>query len=75
MGTIDQSTHTFTCPICKMVESVRVYEKGSNWGASWQEAPETKHFAVQWEANQFGEPRPISMKCIPCGYDVKCDSR
>ena len=67
MGTTDKTTHHFRCPQCHKEETLTVYEKGSNWGASWEEPPESRQFTIQWKKNQFNEPGPISSKCIACG--------
>lgn len=69
MGTIDKTTHLFTCPNCKKTESVTIFERGSNWGASWGDPPDSKLFAVEWKPNQFGEPRPVRIACKVCGSD------
>jgi hypothetical protein len=69
MGTTDKTTHHFTCPKCKATETVTILEKGSNWGASWENPPVAEHFVVEWIPNQFGEPRPATIKCKSCGSD------
>ncbi len=67
MGTTDKTTHDLRCPNCNASESLTVYEKGSSWGASWEDPPESERFIIDWQRNQFNEPRPVSVKCKSCG--------
>lgn len=71
LGTIDQTTHHFSCANCKTTETVTLYEKGSMWGASWQIPAELGLFAVEWKWSQFKEPIPVKSKCRACGIDAE----
>ncbi len=66
VGTTDKTTYEFHCPKCRSKETLTVYEKGSNWGASWEEPPESERFTIEWKRNQFNEPKPILAQCIAC---------
>jgi hypothetical protein len=75
MGTVDKSTHHFTCPSCGASETVSVYESGSSYGSSWDDAPDADKFDVNWKPNRYGEPRPMSIKCKACGSEGKDDMK
>lgn len=70
MGTVDKTSHLFTCPGCKTKESVTVYEKGSMWGSSWQEPNALDQFEVEWKPDQTREPMPVKAVCRACGTDA-----
>jgi hypothetical protein len=69
MGTIDKIIHNFRCSKCEANEIVTIFEKGSNWEASWTSPPDLDIFSVEWKPNQFGEPCPIKILCKSCGSE------
>jgi len=71
MGTVDTTLHAFKCHECNATETVTVHEKGSMWGSSWNDPPESKFFDVTWERNGFREPQPVLVKCKACGATAK----
>lgn len=69
MGIIDQSKYHFNCPKCKTTEVTTIFEKGSNWSASWERPSDLRLFKVEWKENQFGEPCPVTIMCKSCQGD------
>jgi hypothetical protein len=67
MGTIDQTTHRFTCTTCSVREETTIHERGSSYGASWGSPSELVNFEVDWKTDKFGEPRPVRALCRTCG--------
>ncbi len=70
MGTTDKTHHEFRCPTCGTTEDVTVYEKGSSWGASWQQPSELTHFSVAWKNDEYREPQPVKATCKACGSEA-----
>jgi len=70
MGIIDSTKHTLTCPKCGVVEQASVHQKGSRFGATWQQGPEFHNFEVVWVHDDFEEPQLKQAKCRQCGVDA-----
>ncbi len=67
MGIIDSNKFTVTCDGCGISEDAAVHEKGSAYGASWQDGPEMKHFDVVWNGKGPVGPVIETAKCKKCG--------
>lgn len=67
MGIIDTTKFTISCPKCGALESISVYQKGSVYGASWQESVEARHFVLVWTGGNKTEPLITDAKCCSCG--------
>lgn len=66
MGIIDQTKHSFKCLCCGATDILQILQRGSSWGASWSEPPNSKKFTIAWENDRFGEPQPVEILCMEC---------
>lgn len=76
MAIIDSTIHSLTCNNCKILESVTILDKGSNYGGShWQSGKNFINFNSQW-SNSSGriEPSLISATCKKCEMPVSLKS-
>jgi hypothetical protein len=67
MGIIDSNKFTVTCAECRVSEDVAVHQKGSAYGASWQDGPDLKHFDARWSDHGATGPSIRAATCRKCG--------
>lgn len=65
MGYIDQTNHTLTCD-CGESERQTIYERGSQYGASWGHGKPFDKFAVTWKDGDFRGPEIARAICNKC---------
>jgi hypothetical protein len=67
MGIIDSNKFSVTCADCGVSEDAAVHQKGSAYGASWQDGPDLKHFDARWSDNSAMGPSIEAATCRTCG--------
>ena len=70
MGITDKKTFNLKCVNCGATESGIVVEKGSSYGASWNENPKFTKFNVDWDENAKYGPSIMHAVCNECQLDA-----
>jgi hypothetical protein len=74
MATIDTNKFKVSCAKCGSSEIAAVHQKGSAYGASWQNGPALKYFEAVWTDEKFTGPVIARAVCRTCGDQARVES-